>query len=255
MVVCTVAQIISAVASLKHVLETCDTVLLALKNGGQESLDCPDSPTLLRDFNSLLSLIHGSATKVALTLKPPSPEYSASLAPLRDISIHVSRLGHCVSLFTPATHGATLVREVVAVAEDVVESIQSFIRVFLPLGNNTADKTSPYLIKVGAVHDIIEKSRGPNGLSMDNATAVRKRWTADASSLEDCFRELDEAITTESEVINEDRDFDDGWDELGVRSGDKMSPKELERAKIVSFISLCLACHSDYCRFTLCFGC
>jgi hypothetical protein len=254
------AQRIPAVASLKLVLETCNAVLVALKNGSQESLDCPDSPTLLRDFNSLLSLLHGSATKVALTLKPPSPEYSASLAPLRDITIHVSKLGHCVSLFNSSTHGATLVREVVTLAEDVVESIRSFIQVFLPLENDTASKSRPaaveYLIKVGTVHDVIEKSRGPNGLSMDNATAVRKRWRADASSLEDCLRELDEVITSEecqtstSEVTNEDGGFDDGWDELGVHPRDKMSPKELERAKIVRFLSLCLACHSERCRFT-----
>ena len=231
---------------MKLILEACNSVIVALKTVGSGNLDFqPDTQTLLRDFTSLLSLLHGSTTKVALTLRPSSPTYSASLLPLRDISIHTSALGHCASLFNSSIHGATLVREVVTVVEDVVESIRSFIRIFLPLENDTAKSRSAgeeYLIRVGTVHDVIDKARGPNGLSRDNATAVRKRWSTDGASLEDCLRELSEMIDGEesrSESSGEDDSFDDGWDELGIQSGDKMSPKELERAKTASLPCIC----------------
>ena len=84
-------------------------------------------------------------------------------------------------------------------------------------------------MRTAAVHDLIDKARGPDGLSADNVTAVRKLWLSDHASLVDGYEELVQMI---EDVPNEGEEFDDGWDDLGLNTV-PLSAIEIERAKKV----------------------
>lgn len=227
--------------SLTFASETCRAALASLSKPQQvpPAEHPPELHVLRQDFVSLLSVLHSSTTKLALTLKPSSPAYSASLTPLKDISTHTSALVHCTSLFDPAIHGATLIQEIISVLTDVIESIKSLLQTFLSL---EAEPSSPrktgeeYLVRVGSVHEVIDNARGSDGISIDNIVAVRKKWTAHKASLEDGVREVGEMIEDEEANVSGNYDDNSGWNELGMPSGRKMEKEELERTKKVCHI-------------------
>lgn len=229
--------------SLTLVLETCNAALSSISHH-QSGLVPPEVDRLYNDLLSLLSLLDMSTTKLALTLKPSSPTYSASLKPLKDISSHVAALAHCTNLFDPITHGATLIREVVVVVTDVVVSIRSLAETFLALERSESARcpNSEYLVKVGAVHETIDKARA---ISKSNRIAVRKKWAEDNAVLDDGLLEVGEMIEAEeTDAASEnggasDSIMDDnGWDELGLCSGNKMEMQELARTKTVGHLGM-----------------
>lgn len=173
---------------------------------------------LHKDLISFLKLLRASTTKVALSLKPASPTYKASLSPLKDVSDQVAGLSHCVRLFHPS-FGKTLQAEVVATVQEIIHSAIPFLKGFLD-----EDKSDGYLARVGTVHDLIDKAC--LYLSKDNASAVQKKWKQNQESIEDGMVELEEILEVG------DDEMDDGWDELGL-GDEKITPEETERTKKV----------------------
>ena len=229
---------ITAFASLELVLATSDAGLALLLNPQKDSQTHQELPVLRKDLLSLLSLLDHSTTKLALALKPSDPTYSASLTPIKDIVSQISALAQCAHHLDRAAHGATLVREIVSVVKDVINSVKSLVQTFRVL--DQPGLTSEYLVKVGTVHDIIDKARSTNGISESNVIAVRKKWVEDNASLEDGLREVNEMIRSAEDANitspdNCDDEFmeNDGWDELGLGSSKKMEKSELDRSKKV----------------------
>ena len=176
-----------------------------------------------KDFISLLAYLYSATTKVAISLKPTSPTYSASLSPLKDLSTNISNLSHNVRL-VQKTHGATILKEMQSAARSVICAIQGLAETLLSDANATKEPGDVYLSRVGEVHDAIEKLRSTtDGLSSNNVAAARKVWAADQSSLSDALKELQDMPDSG------DDEFDDGWDELGIdSSSNELSPEELE---------------------------
>lgn len=212
--------------ALAVVLAACDAALAALGQRPESSPDT-DTPAIRADLLALLDIISHNSTKAALALKPSKPSYSASVAPLTEIAARIAAIAHCVRLFTPS-HGCALLNEATSLARQVIEAVRSLAQTLLATGDD-------YLVRTAAVHDLIDKARGPEGLSADNVSAVRKLWLSDQASLVDGCEELVQMIdATPTEL-------DDGWDELGLGT-EHLSLTEIERAKKVcsrpTFLSL-----------------
>ncbi|KAF7976299.1 hypothetical protein HWV62_5814 [Athelia sp. TMB] len=177
----------------------------------------------------------------ALTLKPSGPSYPAALVPLKDLTTNTAALSHCARLFDGDAHGCTLSKEVITTVRDVIEAVRALIQTFLALqshaGTGTGQAGEEYMVRTAGVHDLIDKAKGPNGLSKDNMGAVRKVWTQDRGSLEDGFREVGEMIEEAEEEGGDEAEDDDeddgGWGELGLGHSVKMTGDELERTKRV----------------------
>jgi hypothetical protein len=207
--------------------------LNALKTPEPLSIPPPHVGILHKDFISLLSLVYAQATKLAILLKPTSPVYSAAVLPAQDMSKHVVAIATCAALFDPHIHGATLVSEARSTAQEVLESVTGLLQALISsFTSPNAEDNGEYLVRTGAVHELVETARGPDGLSQDNLAAVRKRWKEDQSVLKDAFKELEELLQDTSDEEEEDDDFDDGWDELGLKES-KMTPDEVSRVKTV----------------------
>ncbi|KIY50848.1 hypothetical protein FISHEDRAFT_6081, partial [Fistulina hepatica ATCC 64428] len=218
-----------AIVSLRLVVETCRSALVVLANDTADADNRPvDLDVIHQDLLSLLSLIYTSTTKISLTL--PAASYKAAVEPLKDIAAQTASLSHCARLFQSERHGAALVQEVRCVVKEVFEAVQALAQVFLD--PPVPDENKEYLIKTGVVHDLVDNARKPGGLSKSNLGAVRRRWKRDQVVLEDGLSEVDDMIDDrqDDEVLD---DFDDGWDELGLPSGKKMSDHEIARAKKV----------------------
>ncbi|KAL1673833.1 hypothetical protein EV122DRAFT_293879 [Schizophyllum commune] len=227
-----------AIAAAKLAIETCAASELALKKDDLSSTHTLNAPlaTIQNDLRSILSMLHHSTTKLALAMSQQEP--SATLSPLKDITVQIPTLLHCVSLFDADVVGKTLAQEVRIVATDVTTStaalLQSFVKGEGPASAGSDSKE--YLFRTGSVHEIIDAARGFQGISADNTTAVKKKWVENQAPLEDGIKELAESIEdAKSEAIEEkdddEDDFDDGWNELGISSNDKMGPDELARAE------------------------
>lgn len=198
---------------------------------------------ILKDLDSLLSLIYNSSTKLALALKPSSPTYSASLPVIVDLTKYTSGIAHCIHLLNPESHGATLIKEVHHEMIAILEALRAVVQTFLNLaarGPSIARSGSAgeeYLVRTGALHDLITHARGQNGIPKDNISAIRRRWKQDRGALEDSLREVSEMIDGAEGSEGDDVDgnnVDDGWDELGLGdTGAKMDRDELARAKNV----------------------
>lgn len=124
----------------------------------------------------------------------------------------------------------------------MIQAIRALIHTFLALqsqpGNGAGKAGEEYMVRTGAVHDLIDKANGTNGLSKDNLGAVRKKWRQDRGTLEDAVREVGEMVEeAEKEIGGVDgidtEDDADGWNELGLGNGKKMDHSELERTKQV----------------------
>lgn len=226
--------------------ETCTAALSALASRNQRNKSEPqtsDLAVILKDLDSLLSLIYNSSTKLALALKPSSPTYSASLPVIVDLTKYTSGIAHCIHLLNPESHGATLIKEVHHEMIAILEALRAVVQTFLNLaarGPSIARSGSAgeeYLVRTGALHDLITHARGQNGIPKDNISAIRRRWKQDRGALEDSLREVSEMIDGAEGSEGDDVDgnnVDDGWDELGLGdTGAKMDRDELARAKNV----------------------
>lgn len=123
-------------------------------------------------------------------------------------------------------------REVASVAEDIIQSVRVLLQVF------SEDEThgiehgrNEYLMRTGAVHDLITSARAPGGVPTDNLASVRKKWKQHYEAMHDGLTEIDEMIQDAQASGREEDVEDDGWNELGLPSNQKMDGTELERAK------------------------
>jgi hypothetical protein len=127
-------------------------------------------------------------------------------------------------------------REVASIAEDVIESVRTLLQIFLENETHGVKHAgNEYLVRTGAVHDLITKARAPGGVSEDNLTSVRKKWKEDHDAMDDGLNEIGETIKDAQTSGGEEDLVDDGWDELGLQSNQKMDQTELERAKKVIY--------------------
>ncbi|KAL1746382.1 hypothetical protein HDZ31DRAFT_62281 [Schizophyllum fasciatum] len=226
-----------AIAAANLAIETCNATEQSLKKDDLSGLPAHDAPlsVILNDLRSILSMLYHATTKLALAMS--QQEHSAALSPLKDITVQIPALLHCVSLFNADVVGKTLAHEVRVVAADVTTStaalLQSYVKGEGPATAVGASKE--YLFRTGSVHEIIDAARGVQGISQDNITAVKKKWVENQAPLEDGIKELAENIESakagSADEDDDEDDFGDGWDELGISSNDKMSPDELARAE------------------------
>jgi hypothetical protein len=245
--------LLAVIVALTSVSETCTVVLSALTSRHQDNKAEPETSDLaviLKDLDSLLALTFNSSTKLALALKPASPTYPASLPLILDLTKHTSGIVHCIQLLNSNLHGATIIKEVKYHVKTIVEALRAVVQTFLNLaarGPSAASSGSAgeeYLIRTGALHDLITQARGPNGIPKDNLSAVCRGWKQDRGALEDSLREVSEMVEAaeksheDDHTEHDDDDDDDGWDELGLGGTAKMDKDELARAKNVqhSFI-------------------
>jgi len=220
--------------SLTLVVESCKAALIALADGSSadEEYLGSDFATLRTDFMSILALLHAASTKVALSLKPSSPQHKASLAPLKDLSNNVAAVVHSIRLMR-RTHGATMLSEYEGVARNVVSSIEHFIQSFVE-SELEGSTSNDYLVGVGKVHELIDSAKKPGGLSLNNREAVRKKWRQDHDSLADAAEEIQDMCKAPSgNEVDEEEFLDDGWDELGLDSKQALSPEERDRTEKV----------------------
>ncbi|KAG1782491.1 hypothetical protein EV702DRAFT_1041319 [Suillus placidus] len=238
------------IVALTFTSETCTAALSALASRNQRDKSEPqtsDLAVILKDLDSLLSLIYNSSTKLALALKPSSPTYSASLPVIVDLTNHTSGITHCIHLLNPDLHGATLIKELQHEVTAILEALRAVVQTFLNLAARgpsipkSGSAGEEYLVRTGTLHDLITRARGPNGIPKDNISAIRRRWKQDRGALEDSLREVSEMIDgaegSESDDIEGDN-LDDGWDQLGLGdTGLKMDKDELARAKNVQHLS------------------
>ncbi|TFK42583.1 Grap2 and cyclin-D-interacting-domain-containing protein [Crucibulum laeve] len=228
-----------ALLSLTLALESCKAALIFLTTNITDTnaiQSLPNLAVIRKDFLSILSMLHGSSTKISLVLKPSSLAYKASLAPLKDISDHISALAHCVRLVREHGYGVTLQKEIQTVAKDVIDSIKALLEALLVILNQEHPENGgdEYLSRTGIVHEVIEAAQAVDGISKDNVDAVRRIWLRDYGSLADGLDEVREMC--ESGGLNEEDLIDDGWDELGLGSTVALSPDEVSRAKQVQAI-------------------
>ena len=229
--------------ALTLVVESCKAALVAIDNSDEDVYPSSDFPTLRKDFLSLLSVIHASSTKVALALKPSSPQYKAVLTPLKDLSNNVAALIHSIRLMR-RDQSATLLKEYTSLVQNVIGAVESLAQIFL---DPSATATEEYLVRTGTIHDLIDMARKPGGLSMTSRDAVRRKWLQNHESIVDGAEEIQQVCSPKD---TEGDDFiDDGWEELGINST-KSSPSEIDRSEKVgssSFPSL----NNGHPQFTL----
>lgn len=200
----------------------------------------PDLAKIHTDFLSLLSMVYHAATKLALALNPTEPTFSAAISPLDDLVKHTNAVTSCASLFT-TTFGSTLRTEVIGLALDVLQATKGFVDncVLITGGTAPPPKLKPtHLYLTGSLHELIDHSRGPDGLSKDNLQAVRKKWSQDRSVLEDGYRELSELLISDgvdSYPFNEDSDDQDGL----ILESVPLTAKETQRVKKVCTSTSC----------------
>ncbi|KAI6039074.1 hypothetical protein EDC04DRAFT_2688949 [Pisolithus marmoratus] len=234
-----------AIVALTFVSQTCTTSLRVLDDRNRERShpETSDLSVISKDLHSLLSLIYNLSTKLSLALSPASPTYSASLPLLQDLAKHASGVVYCVSLLNEVQHGTTFIKGTTNVVKGVLESLRDLVQTFVDLAARDLPSTSgvageDYLIRTAALHDLITRAQGSNGIPKDNRSAVRQHWSIDKATLEDGLSEVARMIEeTERDDVNhltaEDDDFDDGWDELGLGNNTTLNKDELARAKSV----------------------
>ncbi|KAH9857110.1 Grap2 and cyclin-D-interacting-domain-containing protein [Lenzites betulinus] len=186
----------------------------------------PSCPVLQKDYQSLLTLVYTSTTKLTLVLRPSAPYPKAALAPIADLGTSITSLTACATLFD--AHGETLSSYARQAALDICEAVSSLAETFVDEGGKE------YLVRTGTVHDLIEKAR--RELPVDTLDAVKRRWKVDRGMLEDTLDEINSMIEDAGHEGEQDQDeegFNEEWDELGLGSSKKMSEAELECTKKV----------------------
>ncbi|KAG9125388.1 hypothetical protein FRC07_007794 [Ceratobasidium sp. 392] len=225
-------------SALQQAIFSCTASLDALKASRTQPPAIPDdnpTPANVRsDFLSILSLLYARSTSLTLVLKAGSESISAAREPLTEIARDVARLAHCAGAFSVS--GPTIRAEAVWAAEEVIESIQTYL-VGFTRANAAGAPTDPktLMLRVGTIHSIIDRAKA--NMSADNRAAVSKRWQADASHLDDAVREIKEMIEeSESDATEEKDDFDDGWGEVMDGPGGKLASDEIDTAKKVMLL-------------------
>lgn len=225
-------------AGLQKATFACAASLDALKASRTHPPETPEdkpTPAAVRcDFLSLLSLLYARSTSLTLVLKAGPESISAAREPLTEIARDVARLAHCATAFTVA--GPTIRAEATWAAEEVIESIQTYL-VGFTRSNSAGLATDPktLMLRVGTIHSIIDRVK--SSLSEDNRAAIMKRWQADASHLDDAIREIKEMIEdSERDESAEKDEFDDGWGEIMDGPGGKLAPDEIETAQKVTML-------------------
>ncbi|KIP09482.1 hypothetical protein PHLGIDRAFT_116276 [Phlebiopsis gigantea 11061_1 CR5-6] len=217
----------SALQALVVLAETCSSVKLALEGEHTTAIDSPSLDVLRKDYLSLLTLIYTSTTKASLVLRPSEPAYKASLAPVQDLTKHISALTTCAALFDK--HGLILAREVQRHTASIIEHVRALAETLQRQGDAS---NKDYLVRTGAVHDAVEQIR--EELPADNNAAVQRKLLGDRDLLTDCLEEI-QAMTNEKgdhDQDDESEDWDeDGLEELGFGSNKPLSAVELMRVK------------------------
>ncbi|TFK80740.1 hypothetical protein K466DRAFT_558774 [Polyporus arcularius HHB13444] len=220
----------TALAALRALRDTCSAAIDALQQPFSDTqislLDSrPTCTVLSKDFQSLLTLIYTSTTKVTLVLRPSAPAPSAALAPIKDLGTSITSFATCATLFD--LHGATLASDARSMAREVCEAVRALASTFVDSAGED------YLVRTGTVHDLVEKAR--RDLPVDNLAAVKKRWKADRDMMGDSLEEINAMLEDAGEGKDEAEsdEFDDEWDELGFGASKKMSDAEIERTKKV----------------------
>ncbi|CAK5277696.1 unnamed protein product [Mycena citricolor] len=215
----------AAIVVLHLIVETCNTALDPQSSSDEATNSEPHAVDVLRkDLTSIASLLYSAVTKVSLALKPSKPTYSAAIAPLKDLSLRIPAFFIAVEVLS----------------QDVFHSLRAFVQIFLDIESSgerqsTGQAGDEYMVRTAAAHTILDKAQG---LSQNNAIAVKKRWVEDAGSLNDGIAEVAAMIEDANSPDGGDDDgiFDDGWAELGLDSGQAMSAEELECTKKVHMI-------------------
>ncbi|QRV87434.1 Grap2/cyclin-D-interacting protein [Ceratobasidium sp. AG-Ba] len=221
--------------ALQQAIFSCAASLDALKASRTQPPEIPeDKPTpaaVRSDFISILTLLYARSTSLTLVLKAGPESFSAAREPLTEIARDVARLAHCAGVFVVT--GPTIRTEAIWAAEEVIESIQTYLVGFTR--SNATGTTDPktLMLRVGTIHSVIDRVK--SSLSTDNRAAVSKRWQTDASHLDDAIREIKEMIEeSESDETPEKDEFDDGWGEIMDAPGGKLAPDEVEAAQKAS---------------------
>lgn len=240
----------AVIATLTGVANACSVTLTSLASPSIASASSaaltpvpsslPPLAVIRSDLLSHLTLIYTSTTKIALVLKPPgskgkpspTPSYSAARGPTEDLAKHVLSANACVSLLYPSTHGEALVKDARNAVIDVVEAVDALARTLITaLTKGERLEDDAHLVRTAAVHELVDRAKGSEGIPVGNLSAVRRRWDGDRGTMEDALKELGEMIA-DSEGADEgfEEEDEDGWDELGL-GGAKMSPEEVKRSK------------------------
>lgn len=261
-----VSKLVLAVLSLLS--ETCSANIIPLQHtpsrpqtssSGSKTHSHPLS-TLRKDFISLLILVYTTSTKIALTLRPSEPAYTASVSPIQDLTKYISSLTTCATLFDG--HGLTLAKEIRQSAQDVCEAARALSQTFITITDSENTKSGEplsssgssedYLVRVGAIHELVEKIKRES--SEDNVAAVRKRYAMDVLLMEDTMNEVAVMVEDshgddeddEDDEGFEDEDFEDELEKLGLNSIKRLSLVELERVKKVCKIpSISISQHTQ----------
>jgi cyclin-D1-binding protein 1 len=224
--------------NLSLAIDVCTTA--TSQSDSEECTACRQMPipsldVLQTDFSSLLSLIYANTTKLSLSLKPSSPAYSAAATVLRDLISNLSSLLHCKHMFHEDTFGKTLYKEISSLVQDLFGAVSVLLQVHQTnmAASNSDDE---YLMRTGAVHHVIDQARGADALSKDNVSAVRKIWLRECSALDDGLNEVNDLVEEASQENTLDGltdDEGDGWDALGLDTGQRLDSVELGRTKKV----------------------
>lgn len=133
-------------------------------------------------------------------------------------------------------------QEISSLVLEITRSIKALVQTFLDIEANDTRASSgqagdEYMVRTGTVHDLLDKARGPDGLSNDNVAAVRKKWAEDGDLLADVLREVGEMIENAESVDDADEEELEGgdeWDELGLGSNNrKLDAAEVGRTRQV----------------------
>ena len=167
---------------------------------------------------------------------------------LKDISSQVDSLASCTRYIDGERDGHTLTKEIRWNTEEVIRAMKALLELFVDTFSNDKDTGSNYLAQTGIVHEAIERAKLVPSSERD---AVRKRWEANLSGLDDGVKEvaqmIDDFNTEDPEELNMDSlkltdgdDEDEDWDEFDFRPSKKSRPteEELSRIKIVGLVSM-----------------
>jgi hypothetical protein len=217
-----------------HLLSTSATGLLAALVSPSSSHPPPPLKDLHADLLHLLSLIYTNTTKLTLALHPPdlAPSYKAAIAPLSDLTSHLSTLVSNAISFHPRVHGRALSSEVQLAVKDVVVAVQELAQVHLALINvpdansKGKGKGEEYMVKTATVHQLIERARsaGNEGISSSNSAAVRKSWKVQGDIIRDTMAELED-----DGPEGMDDGFGDEGDEFDFSGADSVEEREFKK--------------------------
>ena len=124
---------------------------------------------------------------------------------------------------------------------DVLQAIRRFLdhcALITDGATHPPELKAVHLYLTGSLHELIDHSRGSDGLSKNNLQAVRKKWLQDRSVLEDGCRELSELLSsdgTDDDPFNEDSGDEDDL----VLDSAPLTVEEAERVKKVCVLISC----------------